>query len=188
MLDSVISNNINFIDSTNLLFTLITIILVLSIYLIFENNLFSNVVTLSLVSLLLSCCYLLMDGPDVAMTETALGAAFSTLIMLNAIKLFPNKIAATSKKYLIAALLIVGALIVAILRLGWNITEYGLSNTAFHQNINQYYLNNTYKDIGIPSFVAAILASYRGFDTLGETTVILIAGIAVAFIMSKKRV
>jgi multicomponent Na+:H+ antiporter subunit B len=35
--------------------------------------------------------------------------------------------------------------------------------------------------------VAAILASYRGFDTLGETAVILIAGLAVIVIKSRRK-
>jgi multicomponent Na+:H+ antiporter subunit B len=33
--------------------------------------------------------------------------------------------------------------------------------------------------------VAAVLASYRGFDTLGETALILIAGISVLLILSR---
>jgi multicomponent Na+:H+ antiporter subunit B len=53
--------------------------------------------------------------------------------------------------------------------------------------LTKYYIENTKNDIGIPSIVAAILASYRGFDTLGETSVILIAGIAVILILARRR-
>jgi multicomponent Na+:H+ antiporter subunit B len=41
-------------------------------------------------------------------------------------------------------------------------------------------------EIGIPAFVAAILASYRGLDTLCETAVILIASIALCAILGLK--
>ena len=51
----------------------------------------------------------------------------------------------------------------------------------------KYYLENAKNDIGIPSVVAAILASYRGYDTLGETSVILIAGLAVILILAKRK-
>ncbi len=44
---------------------------------------------------------------------------------------------------------------------------------------NRYYLINSQKDIGIPSVVASILASYRGYDTMLETLVVLIAGMGV---------
>ena len=38
---------------------------------------------------------------------------------------------------------------------------------------------------GLPNVVTAVLASYRGYDTLGETAVIFTAGIAVLLILRK---
>ena len=38
---------------------------------------------------------------------------------------------------------------------------------------------------GLPNVVTAILASYRSFDTLGETAVIFTAGIAVLLILRR---
>ena len=64
---------------------------------------------------------------------------------------------------------------------------YGEENTPVHQHVTKYYLENTKNDIGIPSVVAAILASYRGYDTLGETSVILIAGLAVVLILARRK-
>jgi multicomponent Na+:H+ antiporter subunit B len=40
---------------------------------------------------------------------------------------------------------------------------------------------------GLPNVVTAVLASYRGYDTLGETTVVLTAGIAVLLILRRGR-
>ena len=37
----------------------------------------------------------------------------------------------------------------------------------------------------MPNVVTAVLASYRGYDTLGETTVIFTAAIAVMLLMKK---
>ena len=64
---------------------------------------------------------------------------------------------------------------------------YGHPNTEVQSHLTKYYIENTKNDIGIPSIVAAILASYRGYDTLGETSVILIAGIAVVLILARRR-
>lgn len=36
---------------------------------------------------------------------------------------------------------------------------------------------------GPPNFVTAVLADYRGYDTLGETTVIFTAGLACLLIL-----
>ena len=42
-------------------------------------------------------------------------------------------------------------------------------------------------EIGVPNMVTAVLASYRGYDTLGETTVIFTAGIAVFLLLGRGR-
>ncbi|MGV2433317.1 MAG UNVERIFIED_CONTAM: hypothetical protein LVQ98_08745 [Rickettsiaceae bacterium] len=67
---------------------------------------------------------------------------------------------------------------------GLDLPLYGDANAPIHNNVTKYYNQNTYNDLGITSFVAGILASYRGYDTLGETLVIFAAGICVLFIFS----
>ncbi|MDN5862551.1 MAG: Na(+)/H(+) antiporter subunit B, partial [Salinisphaera sp.] len=42
-------------------------------------------------------------------------------------------------------------------------------------------------EIGVPNVVSAVLASYRGYDTLGETTVIFTAAIAVLMLLGTRR-
>jgi len=49
-----------------------------------------------------------------------------------------------------------------------------------------YYIQNAHKDTKTPNFVTAILADYRGYDTLGEVTVIYCAGIIVFLILRKQ--
>jgi multicomponent Na+:H+ antiporter subunit B len=39
----------------------------------------------------------------------------------------------------------------------------------------------------VPNVVTSVLASYRGYDTLGETTVILTAGVGVMLLLGGKR-
>ena len=42
-------------------------------------------------------------------------------------------------------------------------------------------------EINLPNVVTAILASYRGYDTFGETTVILTAGVGVILLLRRER-
>ncbi|MDD2472627.1 MULTISPECIES: hydrogen gas-evolving membrane-bound hydrogenase subunit E [unclassified Methanoculleus] len=53
------------------------------------------------------------------------------------------------------------------------------------QYTGELYINSVLPDIGIENIVTAILASYRGFDTLGETVVIFTAGISVALLLRR---
>lgn len=41
------------------------------------------------------------------------------------------------------------------------------------------YVEKTVEETGVPNMVTSVLASYRGYDTLGEVTVIFTAGICV---------
>ncbi|MDH3382833.1 MAG: hypothetical protein OEM42_02095 [Deltaproteobacteria bacterium] len=42
---------------------------------------------------------------------------------------------------------------------------------------SSYYIRNAYRDAETPNMVTVVLADYRGYDTLGEETVILTAGL-----------
>ena len=48
-----------------------------------------------------------------------------------------------------------------------------------------HYIRKAYSDAATPNFVTVILADYRGFDTLGETLVVLTAGIACLLILGR---
>jgi multicomponent Na+:H+ antiporter subunit B len=50
-------------------------------------------------------------------------------------------------------------------------------------HVSPYYIENTLKDTSVPNIVTAVLADYRGYDTLFETVVIFTAGIACIFLL-----
>ncbi len=187
---------ITFLNSSFLLIFLCFILVILATYIIFEKKLLNIVFASSAFSAIISCCYIILDSPDVAMTEVALGAALSTTLLLNVVKIInydsnyiTNNILITHTHSHINGLFIFGIIIIAIIfvisaiNLGNNITEFGDSNTMLHKGVSNYYITNTYTDTHVASMVAAILASYRGYDTLGETLVIFLAAISVTFIM-----
>ncbi|MGB5740451.1 MAG: Na(+)/H(+) antiporter subunit B, partial [Woeseia sp.] len=53
-----------------------------------------------------------------------------------------------------------------------------------HQHVGPWYLEKTPELIDIPNAVTAVLASFRGYDTLGEVFVVFTAGIGVLFLLS----
>ncbi|MGH7846068.1 MAG: hydrogen gas-evolving membrane-bound hydrogenase subunit E [Candidatus Binatia bacterium] len=48
------------------------------------------------------------------------------------------------------------------------------------------YIERSYPETRTPNIVTSVLADYRAYDTLGETVVILTAGIAVILILPRK--
>lgn len=54
---------------------------------------------------------------------------------------------------------------------------------ASQSPVASHFINNTGVDTEVPNMVTAVLADYRGFDTMFETVVVFIAGIAVFAIL-----
>jgi multicomponent Na+:H+ antiporter subunit B len=179
-----LSSEVNFF----LLIIAAVVMIVTCFRLIISKNLLESIVIMSIFSLLISICYLFMDAPDVAMTEVALGACLSTCVLLNLVKIFGEDVGGNVSKSrfilaIILCVLFVGLLIYASL----DLPLYGDANTPVQTYLTKYYIANTAGDTGVTSMVAAILASYRGYDTLGETSVILVAGLAVVLILARRK-
>jgi multicomponent Na+:H+ antiporter subunit B len=59
------------------------------------------------------------------------------------------------------------------------------SPPAMH--VSPRYIKKTLEETATPNMVTSVLADYRGYDTLGETTVIFTAGIACMLLLRKKK-
>ena len=53
-------------------------------------------------------------------------------------------------------------------------------------HVSPTYIEDTVEDTHTPNIVTAVLADYRGYDTLGETVVIFTAGLACVLILMKR--
>lgn len=132
---------------------------------------------------------LLLDAPDVAFTEASVGAGIATILMLGTLALTTQKEKKPSHLSpwpLIAVLIAGAALIYGTLDMPYA----GDPSAPAHLHVAPEYIGDrvpnaegTEIEVGIPNIVTTVLASYRGYDTLGETVVIFTAGIAVLLLM-----
>lgn len=139
----------------------------------------------ALFSLVIACLFVLLDAVDVAFTEAAVGAGVSTVLILTVLALTRSREAVTPRRRLwpagIGALFAGGMLIYA----SQDLPAFGARDTPVQSHpVTGTYLHGSQHDIGIPNTVTSVLASYRGYDTLGELTVIFTAGVAVLLILS----
>lgn len=56
-----------------------------------------------------------------------------------------------------------------------------------NQHLSPELTEKTESEVVIPNLVSAILADFRGYDTLGETFVIFTAGLAVVLVLQRSR-
>ena len=65
--------------------------------------------------------------------------------------------------------------------------DFGDANAPIHNHVAPRYLNDSAREIGLPNVVTSVLASYRGYDTLGETFVVFTAAMGVLAIIGRGR-
>lgn len=70
-----------------------------------------------------------------------------------------------------------------LLYVGHDLPRVGDPNSPAATHVSPYYIEHSHHDTGAPNFVTAVLADYRGYDTLGETAVIFTAGLACLLIL-----
>ncbi len=65
-----------------------------------------------------------------------------------------------------------------------------ITNETANESVSEHYLNDGINDTGSTNIVTAVVVDYRGFDTLGEVTVLFLASTGVGALMyseEKKR-
>jgi len=60
-------------------------------------------------------------------------------------------------------------------------------NSPASRHVSPRYITKSAHDTSTPNMVTAVLADYRGYDTLGETTVIFSAGMACVLLLRNRR-
>lgn len=53
--------------------------------------------------------------------------------------------------------------------------------------LSPYFIEHTLDDTAVPNIVTSVLADYRGYDTMYETTVVFSAGLACFFLLRRRR-
>ncbi|HUS55290.1 MAG TPA: DUF4040 domain-containing protein [Thermohalobaculum sp.] len=163
---------------------LLTLLAVITVGIIRVRNLFGVVVLAGAYSFLMASVMIVLDAVDVAMTEASVGAGISTVLALGALHLTKTEEAPPRYSAMIPLFVAVGT--GAMLIYGtWGLPAFGLADTPMNTGVGLDYLNRNYGETNIPNVVTSVLASYRGFDTLGETTVIFTAGIGVLLLLKR---
>ena len=165
--------------------TLLTFLAITAVAIVRLTSLFAVVMLFGIFSFLSATMFVVMDAADVAFTEAAVGAGISTVLMLATIALTKdhNEKQPTSyrRRWLpMAVVFVTGA---ALVYGTLDIPSFGDPQAPAQTHVAPYYIEKSIPDTGVPNVVTAVLASYRGFDTLGEVVVILTAGIAVLLLL-----
>ena len=157
---------------------LVSVMLGIGIALLRTRTVIFTVILTSAYSLIAALMFITLDAVDVAFTEASVGAGISTILFLAAMAYLPKEEEENLNSQILPALscLVLGGILIWC---SYDLPEIGLLSSPIHQHIVPDYILGTRDDIDIPNIVTAVLASYRGYDTFGETIVVFTAGVAV---------
>lgn len=84
------------------------------------------------------------------------------------------------KKVGLVTVLLTGALLMVGV---FDFPAWGDPYAPANRYLSTHYINQSEKETAVPNLVTAVLADYRGFDTMLETSVVFIAGLAIFAIL-----
>ncbi|MEK7265650.1 MAG: DUF4040 domain-containing protein [Pseudomonadota bacterium] len=163
--------------------SLLTMLVIVAFVMVRSRHLFVIVLLSGIYSLLSAAFFVSLDAVDVAFTEASVGAGVSTVLMLGAMLLTVRREKPTRTGRTPIAIVVVTLVGSALIYATFDMPAYGDGASPANSYMGEVYIDRTAKEIAVPNIVTAVLASYRGFDTLGETMVIFTAGLGVILLL-----
>ncbi|RUO75517.1 monovalent cation/H+ antiporter subunit A [Pseudidiomarina taiwanensis] len=141
----------------------------------------TSLLMLSVVGLMVSLAFIHFSAPDLAMTQLVVEVV-SILLMILALFFMPQKIPRASSGRRVARDVLLAGFVGGIVAT----LNYALLTRDF-ASISAFFLENSVPGGGGTNVVNVILVDFRGFDTLGEITVLAIAAAGIHKLLNNLR-
>ena len=173
------------------------LVFILMLYMSTTSRASICVVISNVISAILVFIYCILQAPDIAITEAVIGTASSTILfalVLLYIKKLPSNtnqnfgfsIDVRQKLLVLSICVVLFWLLIYFIQ---NLPKLQIGEIENYKRIAKLYVDNAIKDFGFSSIVTAVVAGYRGFDTMFENVVIFTAcyGFYDLITMDKKK-
>ncbi len=174
---------------------LLILLVVCAIWVSFSKKLINAVVIFMAYSCIMSVIWIIIESPDLAITEAAVGAGVSSILFFVTLKKIhaveheeeaekPEDIVEMethwemkffSVLYKVTAGVICLSLIIILLSVVSRLPEFGASSTPDNNEVVQRYITKGMEETGAVNIVTGIILDYRAFDTFGEACVLFVA-------------
>ncbi|OYR39026.1 cation:proton antiporter [Halorubrum sp. Ib24] len=153
------------------------------------RDVLAAVIVFGAYSLGMAALYTFYRAPDVALTEAAISAGVTTVLLLLTLAKttrIDHDVAFESVN--VPAVGAVGLLFGGLLLTMGDVPAVGSPDAPVWSNpdVTQWYLSESYAQTGVDNTVMAVLAAFRGFDTFGEGVVVFAGGIAALIVLHRE--
>lgn len=160
--------------------------MIVTIAIVRMRNLFGVIALSGVYSFLMASVLMVYDAVDVALTEAAVGAGVSTVLLLAALHLTKSLEYPMPRPAAVPLIVAVGVGL-ALIWATYDLPAFGIADAPIHKHVAPHYLQNAIKETQVANVVSAVLADYRSFDTFGEVIVVFTAGIGVMLLLKGRR-
>lgn len=172
------------------------------------RSLLAATILMGIYSLLMALVWSNMHALDVGFTEASVGAGISTILLLGALVL-TKRVAKREHAIHVPALLVCVVTGLLLIYGTFDMPKFGDPDAPIHTLRVPKLMNQTVgkhpsaapRDKGhaheghpdddfnghVPNTVTSLLAAYRGYDTMYETTVIFTAGVSMLLLLRRRR-
>lgn len=148
-----------------------------------SKDLFASVMLTGIYSLLSAVFFVVMDAVDVAFTEASVGAGISTILMLSTLTLTGQFEDPSRHNKTLGFLVVVVTGFLLVFGTS-DMPIFGDPNAPVQIHLAPHFIHESFAEVGMPNIVTSVLASYRGYDTFGETVVVFTAGVGVLSLLA----
>lgn len=165
------------------LLVLLIFMIVGSIIAIETKNLLSSVISCGVVGFAVSVSFLLLGAPDIAITQVVVEILILIVLIRATITLDNTSIEAHWDTFaIVSSLIFFGLFLVFAFLAVQDLPPFGRPL----MRVSQQYLETALEKTGAANVVTSIVLDFRGYDTLGEATV-LFTSIVGAFVILRRR-
>jgi multicomponent Na+:H+ antiporter subunit B len=169
--------------------SLFVFVVLTALFTALARDVLAAVIIFGAYSLGMAALYTFYRAPDVAMTEAAISAGVTTvLLLLTLAKTTRIDHEAAFESVNLPAAGAAGLLFAGLMLTMGDIPAVGSEDAPIWSNpdVTQWYIAETYAETGVENSVMAVLAAFRGFDTFGEAVVVFAAGIAALIVLHRE--
>ncbi|CAB0152034.1 Na(+)/H(+) antiporter subunit A [Pseudidiomarina piscicola] len=168
------------VDAISLIGAIVLMLAALATAMLHRQRL-TSLMMLSVVGLVVSLVFIHFSAPDLAMTQLVVEAV-SIILMILALFFMPQRIPRASSGRRVARDVLLAGTIGGIV----GTLNYALLTRPLN-SISDFFLANAVSGGGGSNVVNVILVDFRGFDTLGEITVLAIAAAGIHKLLNNLR-
>ena len=164
---------------------LLAFLIVCAISVSFIKRLTSTIIVFMSFSIVMSIIWMLLESPDLALTEAAVGAGISSVLFFLLIKRihamggYPSSGTQGQKQtssartmYCVCSIIFVSVIIVAFLVALAEMPPFGDPSNPTNNEVYVRYVEQGMAETGAINIVAAVILDYRAFDTMGEAFIL----------------